>query len=110
MNRLDEKVQTFCCDSKDGTDGNMVGKNCHPSYTGQCNIGYGLGQNYKFRCLNPSDTTSVRDEISETYTPYMTGVENQPENCKYIRGFLGHVISGKGGKRKPKKNVHLDPN
>jgi hypothetical protein len=79
-------AQTYCCDSK-SSDLNVigdqnVGKKCKPSYTGQCNIGYGTGQNYKFRCFNPKNK-DAREEIVE-------GEENG-EKCEYISGTLAKV-------------------
>jgi len=89
-------TKTFCCDSKTSDQtimGNKnKGTNCKPSATGQCNPGYMVGQNYKFRCFNVKDQTSIRPEITDG--------RNLDGDCTYVTGTLGKVgtvaaISGK---------------
>jgi hypothetical protein len=83
-------AQTYCCDSKKSNGntvlaGDNVGTKCHPSYTGQCNIGYGTGQNYKFRCFNP-ETKEFRETIEET-----SDLRNDGERCEYVTGMLSKL-------------------
>lgn len=82
-------AQTYCCDAKtssgDVLGGDNVGTNCTPSYTGQCNIGYGIGQNYKFRCFNPQ-TKEYRATIEES-----SDLRNNGERCEYVSGTLAKV-------------------
>lgn len=77
------QVQTYCCDSKNSdADGYNTGYDCSKSKTGQCNIGYGLGKNYKFRCYNNrNQNLTTIDE------------QNNTANCKYIAGITGKIGS-----------------
>lgn len=88
-------TKTFCCNSKK-SDQTVLGSknkgtNCMPSSTGQCNAGYGLGQNYKFRCFNVKDDKSFRPEIKEG-----PQLGNSSESCSYVTGTLGKIGTGIG--------------
>ena len=83
-------AQTYCCDSKKSNGntvfaGDNVGTKCYPSYTGQCNIGYGTGQNYKFRCFNP-ETKEFRETIEES-----SDLKSNGERCEYVTGTLAKL-------------------
>uniref|UniRef100_A0A6C0ATJ9 Uncharacterized protein n=1 Tax=viral metagenome TaxID=1070528 RepID=A0A6C0ATJ9_9ZZZZ len=111
-------AQTYCCDSKKSNmntvfSGDNVGSKCYPSYTGQCNIGYGTGQNYKFRCFNPQ-TKEYRETIEES-----SDLRNNGERCEYITGTLAKIakvplgaaevalqVAAAGGSRKTKRRTH----
>jgi hypothetical protein len=82
------KVRTFCCDSKT-SDGSIMGKknvgsNCTATSSGQCNAGYGVGQNYKFRCFDVKSDSNYRDKIAE---------ENSEEKCEYVPGSVSRVMT-----------------
>jgi hypothetical protein len=94
------RVKTFCCDSKDSYQarGSIIGinfgKNCTPSLTGQCNVGYGVGQNYKFRCYN---TQMIgRDQNGNPTVGYRIKINESDdgEQCKYVAGTLGKIGTG----------------
>jgi hypothetical protein len=83
-------AQTYCCDSKKSNGntilaGDNVGTECEPTANGQCNIGYGTGQNYKFRCFNPV-TRDFRKIIKET-----DNLEKDGERCEYVSGTLSKL-------------------
>ena len=84
---------TYCCDSKI-SDGEIIlghnrGSNCKKSITGQCNIGYGIGQNYKFRCFKNPEDISKPDEYKNTIDTRNDA--NPGENCEYISGITSKV-------------------
>jgi len=82
-------IKTFCCDTKSGIEGSIVGENCSPSMTGQCNIGLnetvGIGKSYKFRCFNNNmnEVNINKDKITE----------GGLDDCSYIRGTLGKAYN-----------------
>ena len=96
VNRLNslwqgKTAKTYCCNSKTSTSNNIlesgsnIGKDCIPSYTGQCLPGYGTGNNYKFRCFGENaDKAEAHTKIDERI--------NTPDNkCEYISGAVSKV-------------------
>lgn len=90
-----EGTQTYCCDSKTsnlGLAGENKGKNCYPSATGQCNVGYGTGQNYKFRCFNVEDKDKLKPRAEILGTPMLDNdYDGDYEECEYVSGMSSRI-------------------
>jgi len=78
------RTKTYCCDSKSSSLNPNIhdnaGTGCRPSTTGQCNPGYAIGQNYKFRCFDV-DPKSQQPEIKE----------GDERKCEYVSGSLSKI-------------------
>lgn len=123
------KTKTFCCDKK-RSDQTVLGDDnrgwgCKPSNSGQCNIGYGTGQNYKFRCFNMNDKvdpdkldpehpdTKQNPDYDDTFRKYMRegkqAFSKTGETCSYVPGTLGRVVKTGVGVTKLGANILLPP-
>jgi hypothetical protein len=91
------KVKTFCCEKKEsdwavGTTKTNRGENCEPSITGQCDVA--MGKTYKFRCF---DTKVKKDgNGNEIVGRELINEKDNDENCKYVAGVAGKVVSSMG--------------
>jgi len=90
--------KTFCCNQKQSDkyffkDTN-VGRDCYLSENGNCNIGYGTGQNYKFKCYNEGANKTIESMDKKNGKQYIPEIRAGVNNCKYESGVLSKITKG----------------